>query len=85
MWRGDSQQLEALAFHQLFLGRRPVLVPSTISILDSPLSITVSCWCKVSATGPVLKPLQEYHCQTAQQNARKTSPVVEKKEKEPAM
>ena len=86
------------------LDGRPFLVPSTISILDSRLSITVSCSCKVSATGPVLRPLQEncfveeewnggfdalpvwcsvYHCQTAQHNARKTHPVLEKKEKKP--
>ena len=56
---GGSQQLEALSLHQLFLRRRPFLVPSTISILDSRLSITVSCSCKASATGPVLRPLQE--------------------------
>ena len=82
----------------LFLSR----VQYRFSILD--ISITVSCSCKVSATGPVLRPLQEnclveeewnggfdalpvwcsvYHCQTAQQNARKTPPVLEKKEKEP--
>ena len=34
---GDSQQLEAHVLHQLFLRRRPFLVPSTISILDSRL------------------------------------------------
>ena len=50
---GDSQQLEAHVLHQLFLRRRPFLVPSTISIFDSRLSITVSCSCKASATGPV--------------------------------
>ena len=96
--------LKLLLFISCSLDGDLFLVPSTISILDSRLSITVSCSCKVSATGPVLRPLQEnclveeewngdfgalpvwcsvYHCQTAQRNARKTPPVLEKKEKKP--
>ena len=72
--------------------------------IDSGFSITVSCSCKVSATGPVFRPLHEnclveeelnggfgalpvwclvYHCQTAQQNARKTLRYLKKKKKKP--
>ena len=53
---GDSQQLEALALHRLFLWRWPFLVPSTI--IDS-FKLTVSSSCKAPATGPALRPLQE--------------------------